>query len=40
MGKLAELLLGVLTSVGGFVEVGELTFTLTAGSTYGTRCFG
>lgn len=35
MSNIAEIFLGVLTAVGGFVEIGELTFTLTAGSTFG-----
>ena len=34
-GAHAQIFLGVLTAVGGFVEIGELTFTLTAGSTFG-----
>lgn len=34
MAKFAEVFLGILTAVGGFVEIGELTFTLTAGSTF------
>ena len=35
MNKLLELFLGVLTAMGGFVEVGELTFALNAGSRFG-----
>jgi len=35
MHRFAEVFLGILTAVGGFVEIGELTFTLTAGSTFG-----
>jgi Mn2+/Fe2+ NRAMP family transporter len=31
MGKVLEIFLGILTSMGGFVEVGELTFALNAG---------
>jgi len=31
MKKAAELFLGILTAMGGFVEIGELTFTLGAG---------
>jgi Mn2+/Fe2+ NRAMP family transporter len=34
MGNLVELLLGILTAMGGFVEIGELTFTLNAGAKY------
>jgi manganese transport protein len=32
--KALELFLGILTSVGGFVEIGELTFALNAGSKF------
>ena len=32
--KFLELFLGILTAVGGFVEVGELTFSLNAGSKF------
>jgi len=35
VGRFAEVFLGILTAVGGFVEIGELTFTLTAGSIFG-----
>lgn len=31
MGKFLEIFLGILTSMGGFVEVGELTFAVNAG---------
>jgi Mn2+/Fe2+ NRAMP family transporter len=34
MKKLLEVFLGILTAMGGFVEVGELTFTLNAGSRF------
>lgn len=34
MNKALELLLGILTAMGGFVEIGELTFTLNAGSKF------
>jgi len=32
--KVLEIFLGILTSVGGFVEIGELTFALNAGSKF------
>jgi len=35
MGKAAELFLGILTAMGGFVEIGELTFTLDGGAHFG-----
>jgi Mn2+/Fe2+ NRAMP family transporter len=35
MNKAAELFLGILTAMGGFVEIGELTFTLGAGVHFG-----
>jgi len=35
MNKAAELFLGILTAMGGFVEIGELTFTLGAGMHFG-----
>ncbi len=35
MRKMLEIFLGVLTAMGGFVEIGELTFTLGAGSRFG-----
>ena len=34
MGKLAEVFLGILTAMGGFVEIGELTFTLNGGRRF------
>jgi manganese transport protein len=34
MGKIAEVFLGILTAMGGFVEIGELTFTLNAGTRF------
>ena len=37
MGKLAEVFLGILTAMGGFVEIGELTFTLNAGRRFELR---
>jgi len=37
MGKAAEVFLGILTAMGGFVEIGELVFTLTAGTRFGYR---
>src|SRR3982751_602656 len=35
MDKALELFLGILTAVGGFVEIGELTFSLNAGVKFG-----
>ena len=35
MSKALDLFLGILTAVGGFVEIGELTFSLNAGSRFG-----
>src|SRR5436190_9116683 len=35
MGGLAEIVLGIMTAVGGFVEVSELTFAAQAGSRFG-----
>ena len=35
MKKVLEIFLGILTAMGGFVEVGELTFALNAGSRFG-----
>jgi manganese transport protein len=35
MGQIGEIFLGILTAMGGFVEVGELTFTLNAGQHFG-----
>lgn len=37
MSKLLELFLGILTAVGGFVEIGELTFMMNAGSKFDYR---
>jgi manganese transport protein len=37
MGKIAEIFLGILTAMGGFVEIGELTFTVNAGTHFGYR---
>jgi Mn2+/Fe2+ NRAMP family transporter len=34
MKKVLEVFLGILTAMGGFVEIGELTFTLNAGSLF------
>jgi Mn2+/Fe2+ NRAMP family transporter len=34
MSRALELFLGVLTAVGGFVELGQLTFAVNAGSTF------
>ena len=34
MAKFAEIFLGILTAMGGFVEIGELTFTLNAGQRF------
>jgi manganese transport protein len=34
MAKFAEVFLGILTAMGGFVEIGELTFTLNAGTRF------
>jgi manganese transport protein len=35
MGKAAEIFLGILTAMGGFVEIGELTFSVNAGTQFG-----
>ena len=35
MAKFAEIFLGILTAMGGFVEIGELTFTLNGGVHFG-----
>lgn len=35
MAQFAEIFLGILTAMGGFVEIGELTFTLDAGTRFG-----
>ena len=32
--QILEIFLGILTAMGGFVEVGELTFMLNAGSKF------
>jgi len=37
MSKLLEIFLGILTAMGGFVEIGELTFMLNAGSQFDYR---
>ena len=37
MAKLLEVFLGILTAMGGFVEIGELTFMLNAGSQFDYR---
>ena len=37
MSKLLELFLGILTAMGGFVEIGELTFMMNAGSQFDYR---
>ena len=34
MSKILELFLGILTAMGGFVEIGELTFMMNAGSKF------
>jgi manganese transport protein len=34
MSKILEIFLGILTAMGGFVEIGELTFMLNAGSKF------
>jgi manganese transport protein len=35
LANFAEIFLGILTAMGGFVEIGELTFTLNAGQKFG-----
>jgi manganese transport protein len=35
MAKFAEVFLGILTAMGGFVEIGELTFSVNAGTQFG-----
>jgi hypothetical protein len=35
--KLLELTLGILTAVGGFVDISELVFAAQGGSRYGYR---
>src|SRR5215212_3759278 len=37
MKKFVEIFLGVLTAMGGFVEVGELVFSVNAGAKFGFR---
>ena len=37
MNKFLQIFLGILTAMGGFVEVGEMVFTVTAGAKYGFR---
>ena len=37
MKKILETFLGILTAMGGFVEIGELTFTVNAGSKFDYR---
>ena len=34
MAQFAEIFLGILTAMGGFVEIGELTFTLNGGTRF------
>src|SRR4051812_21338147 len=34
MNKFAEIFLGILTAMGGFVEIGELTFSINAGTRF------
>jgi manganese transport protein len=34
--KLLEIFLGILTAMGGFVEIGELTFSINAGAKFGS----
>ena len=35
MSGFLELFLGILTAMGGFVEIGELTFAVNAGAKFG-----
>ena len=35
MGGLVEIVLGIMTAVGGFVDISELVFAAQAGSSYG-----
>jgi Mn2+/Fe2+ NRAMP family transporter len=35
MARFADIFLGILTAMGGFVEIGELTFTLNGGTHFG-----
>ena len=37
MNKILEVFLGILTAMGGFVEIGELTFMMNAGSEFNYR---
>lgn len=37
MNKALEIFLGILAAMGGFVEIGELTFAVNAGSKFGFR---
>src|SRR4051812_29797704 len=37
MKNALEIFLGILTAMGGFVEVGEMTFAVNAGSKFGFR---
>ena len=37
MNKALEIFLGILTAMGGFVEIGELVFTVNAGVKFGFR---
>src|ERR1043165_9735528 len=37
MKNILEIFLGILAAMGGFVEIGELTFALNAGSKFGFR---
>jgi Mn2+/Fe2+ NRAMP family transporter len=37
VNKALETFLGILTAMGGFVEIGELTFTVNAGSKFDYR---
>jgi manganese transport protein len=35
MKNFAEIFLGILTAMGGFVEIGELVFSVNAGAKFG-----
>jgi manganese transport protein len=37
MKKFVEIFLGILTAMGGFVDVGELVFSVNAGAKFGFR---
>jgi hypothetical protein len=37
MSKALEIFLGILTAMGGFVEIGELVFSVNAGAKFGFR---